>query len=108
MSQMNNLNNIVNDNFKNNIYIGRSTLNIVGLPSKIIPYAERFYKLSNKAQEMVLHYGDNIEEGFNTACRLEIELCDRHSAAFLDNYRMYGEVSDFYWKTKLVTTPYQP
>ena len=77
------------------------------LPSKIVPHSKRFYKLSNRAQEMVLHYGDNIKGGFNTACQLELDLCDRQSAAFLDDYRMYGEVSDFYWKTKLVTTPYR-
>lgn len=76
------------------------------LPSKIAPYAERFYKLSKRAQEMILHYGDNVEEGFRTACELELQLMDRQSALFLEDYKMYGEVSDFYWKTKLVTTPY--
>lgn len=108
MSQMNSSNVIANNNFKNNIYINRPTLNTVGLPSKIIPHADNFYKLTNKAQEMVLHYGDDVEKGFKTACELELQLLDRHSSAFYDDYKMYGEVSDFYWKNKIVTTPYQP
>ena len=78
----------------------------IELPSKIVPHAERFNKLSKRAREMVLHYGDNVSEGFRKACELELQLMDRQSALFLEDYKMYGEVSDFYWKTKLVTTTY--
>ena len=83
-----------------------SAQNNVSLPPKIVPHTERFYKLSKRAQEMILHYGDKVEEGFKTACELELQLMDRQSALFLEDYKMYGEVSDFYWKTKLVTTTY--
>lgn len=103
--KLNTLNSV--DNNVKNIKNKLQDISPPRLSSKIIPYAERFYKLSNGAQEMILHYGDNVEEGFNTACRCELQLEDRHSAAFLDDYRMYNEVSDFYWKTKLVTTPYK-